>query len=119
MTDTNEEKSLNLEEIVTERRHGRRSALAVLGGVAAGGAMVVAGLTASPAEAQVTDSDSGRNADPAGGGGGHGGRSPGSDSDTGRGSDPAGRGRRSRSRGSCSDSDSGRWADAAGRGTRC
>jgi len=71
----------------------------------------------------VTDSDSGSNADRAGYGRGSGGRSGLTDSDTGNNSDPVGRGRGSADRAGagrrCSDSDSGGRADPGGSGRRC
>ena len=73
------------------RKLSRRSFLGrVAGGAIAGGAALT--VLGGPAEAfQVTDSDTGPNADPVGRG--RGGRSC-SDSDTGRNADPGGRGRR-------------------------
>lgn len=130
------------------RKLSRRSFLATVAGtVAAAGVITV--VAADPAEAFQTDSDSGPNSDPPGGGRGSGRRSSGcTDSDTGRNSDPAGNGRcrrrvrqsgctdsdrgrnsdpagngrcRSRNRGrrACTDSDSGSYSDPAGRGRRC
>jgi len=113
------------------RKISRRSFL----GRVAGGAAVVGGafeLMTGPAVAQVTDSDTGSNADPAGRGrgrtgvtdrdpgdavgNGRGGRSGVTDNDTGSNADPAGNGRGRRA---CSDSDSGTNADPVGRGRRC
>ena len=104
------------------RKLSRRSFLATVAGtVAAAGAITI--VAADPAEAFQTDSDSGPNSDPPGGGRGKGGRRGGSgctDSDTGRYSDPAGNGRCRRrvNRSGCTDSDSGRYSDPAGNG-RC
>ena len=109
---------------------GRRSFLArVLGGVAAGGALTL--VSGEALAFQVTDSDSGARADPAGRGRGRTGESDGdptdpagygrprtgcSDGDSGRGADPAGRGR---GQGECNDRDRGPARDPAGRGRRC
>ena len=105
----------------TTRKVSRRSFfLTVAGGVAAAGTL---GLIA-PTEAQAmqcTDSDTGGNSDPAGGGRRCGtNRSTGcTDRDTGRYSDPAGNGRcRRRTRTGCTDRDTGRYGDPAGNG-RC
>ena len=87
------------------RRLSRRSFLGrVMGGAAAGGALIVLG---SEAHAQVTESDQGPNSDPPGRGRGV------SDTDQGPNSDPPGGGR---SRRPCSDSDSGPNSDPGGRG---
>jgi hypothetical protein len=127
------------------RKLSRRSFLATVAGtVAAAGVITV--VAADPAEAFQTDSDSGPNSDPPGGGRGNRGGSGCTDSDTGRYSDPAGNGRcrrrarssgctdrdsgrysdpagngrcRRRQRRSCTDSDTGRYSDPAGRGRRC
>src|SRR3954470_13444867 len=86
------------------RRLSRRSFLGrVAGGAIAGGAALV--LPGGTAEAQVTDTDRGPNADAPGRGRGA------TDSDSGGSAGPAGRGR-----GGTSDSDSGPNADPAGRG---
>ena len=61
----------------------------------------------------LTDSDSGREADPAGNGRGSGGVT---DSDTGAEADPVGQGRGSKSAHGLTDSDSGSSADPAGQG---
>lgn len=110
----------------------RRSFLARVAGVGAVGTLLVAGEARA---LQVTDSDTGPYADPAGRGrggtgytdsdsgpyadpAGHGrgrGRSV-TDSDTGRYADPVGRGR---GRSGCTDSDTGTYADPVGRGRRC
>jgi hypothetical protein len=101
------------------RKLNRRSFFAaVAGGVALTGALGIV----LPQEAQAlqgSDSDSGPNADPPGGG--RGSRNC-TDSDSGRYSDPAGQGRHCGARApvrNCSDSDSGRYGDPAGRGRRC
>ncbi|QLC25939.1 hypothetical protein HFP57_13495 [Parasphingopyxis algicola] len=96
----------------------RRSFLRRVGATAGIGALgIVTGTTA--ARAQVTDSDTGRNADPVGRG-----RTGVTDSDTGSSADRAGHGRGSSSdpggRGrNCSDSDGGSRADPGGRGRSC
>ena len=97
----------------------RRSFLRRVGTTAGIGALsVITGATAL--RAQVSDSDSGANADPAGQGRtsvndrdpyDRGGRGQQSDNDTGRNAD--------RARASCSDSDSGGNADPGGRGQYC
>ena len=124
------------------RKLSRRSFLATVAGtVAAAGAIGV--VAADPAEAFVqSDSDSGPNADPPGGGSGSGctdadsgsysdppgngrcvrrraRRSGCTDADSGRYGDPAGNGRCVRRRRRCTDSDTGRYSDPAGRGRRC
>jgi hypothetical protein len=62
-------KTLDNEEIVTERGVSRRSAIGAMGAAVLGAAAIAAGAasTANSAEAQsgCTDSDSGRNADQA------------------------------------------------------
>jgi hypothetical protein len=103
--DRKRQPSLSDRELVTERPIGRRSGIAAIGAALAGAAGWV---IAAPelAEAQCTDRDRGRRADPAGRG-----RSCCrgiSDSDP---RDPAGCGRRA-----CSDRDP---YDPAGRGRRC
>lgn len=127
-------KSLENEEIVSERKLGRRSTLGIIGASVAGAAAVTMGAALLPRSAEAqSDSDTGRYADPAGRGrtgvtdsdggpnadrAGHGrgsGRSGITDSDTGPNADPAGNGRGR----NCSDSDGGRYADPAGRGRRC
>lgn len=107
------------------RRPSRRSFLArVLGaGTAYGATALVSGAHAqhvrtwSATEAAcasgLTDSDSGRNADPAGNGRGTGGVT---DNDTGAEADPVGQGRGSKSAHGPTDSDSGVEADPAGQG---
>lgn len=96
----------------------RRSFLRRVGATASIGALgVITGTSA--ARAQVSDSDSGANADPAGRG-----RTGVTDSDTGGSSDRVGHGRGSRSDpgGSgrnCSDSDGGSRADPGGSGSSC
>jgi hypothetical protein len=113
-------KTLAPDEIVSERRFGRREALAMVGGgVLVGAAATVLGqIGASHAhaeegveggEALQTDSDSGPHADAAGRG-----RTGRTDSDSGPNADRAGHGRAR-----CSDSDSGRYADPAGGGRYC
>ncbi|MBX3273374.1 MAG: hypothetical protein KF729_24135 [Sandaracinaceae bacterium] len=116
-------KTLEDKDIETERGLSRRSTIGLIG--ASFAAMTgVLGISPSEAEAQCTDSDGGRWADP-GGGGRRCRRSGCSDSDGGRFADPAGAGRRCsggvvvQPRGGCTDSDGGRWADGAGRGRRC
>ncbi len=113
-----EKKALTDDDIVTGRKLGRRSLLGLVGAGLAGATALIGG--ARPAHA-VTDSDSGRCADP--GGRGRGPRIRGvTDSDGGPCADPAGWGRRGRSggggggRGGPTDSDSGRFADPAGQG---
>lgn len=96
----------------------RRSFLRRVGATASIGALgIVTGTTA--VRAQVSDSDSGASADPAGRG-----RTGVTDSDSGGNADRAGHGRGSASdsggNGSnCSDSDSGSHADPGGRGSTC
>ncbi len=97
----------------------RRSFLRRVGATAGIGALgIITGTSA--ARAQVSDSDTGRNADPAGRGRSgvtdsdstdRAGRGQASDNDTGRNADGV--------RARCSDSDSGNNADAAGRGQHC
>lgn len=111
-------------DIETRRGIGRRAFLmGTLGGTAAlAGCVETVGLTdsdtgryADPAGGGrglprgITDSDTGRYADPAGRGIGRI-----TDSDTGRYADPAGQGRGRRRR--ITDADVGRYADPAGRG---
>ncbi|MGP1283867.1 MAG: twin-arginine translocation signal domain-containing protein [Parasphingopyxis sp.] len=96
----------------------RRSFLRRVGATAGIGALGIVTGT-SVARAQVTDSDTGANADPVGRG-----RTGVTDSDTGSSADRAGHGRGSRSdpggRGrNCSDSDGGSRADPGGRGRNC
>lgn len=130
----NTKKTLENEEIVSERKLGRRSTLGIIGASVAGAAAVSMGAALLPgsAEAQsdsdsgryadaagrgrtgATDSDSGPNADRAGHGRGNG-RSGVTDSDSGPNADAAGNGRGR----NCSDSDGGSYADPAGRGRRC
>ncbi len=97
----------------------RRSFLRRVGATASIGALgIVTGTTA--VRAQVSDSDTGANADPAGRG-----RTGSTDTDTGSNADRGYRGRRASgsdgtgSGRSCSDSDSGSRADPGGRGSRC
>ncbi|MCA9606083.1 MAG: hypothetical protein KC619_10840 [Myxococcales bacterium] len=120
---SDEKKTLEEGDIETERGLGRRSTIGLIG--ASFAAMTgVLGFEVSEAEAQCTDSDGGRYADP-GGGGRRCRRSGCSDSDGGRYADPAGGGRRCsgrvrvRPRQGCTDSDGGRYADPAGGGRRC
>ncbi|MFN2259967.1 MAG: twin-arginine translocation signal domain-containing protein [Parasphingopyxis sp.] len=97
----------------------RRSFLRRVGATAGVGALgIITGATAL--RAQVSDSDTGRNADPVGRGRtgvtdtdstDAVGRGQASDNDTGRNADGV--------RARCSDSDSGRNADPAGRGQHC
>ena len=117
----------------TTRKLSRRSFLGrVAGGAIVGGAaLTVLGERAQAL--QVSDSDSGPNADPPGRGRtgvtdsdsgsnsdrpGHGrrARSGVTDNDTGGGADPAGNGRGRRA---CSDSDTGNGSDPVSRGRRC
>lgn len=140
-------KTLDADDILTERQIGRRSTLGAIGATLVGAAAITSGLAAGApesAEAQ-TDSDTGRYADRAGQGrtgvtdsdsgdrAGHGRgrrrpppRPPRSctDSDSGQFADPGGQGRncgrrRPPPRRNCSDSDSGQWADPGGQGRRC
>ena len=100
-----EKKTLSMEEIVTDRKMGRRSTIGMIGAGAAFAAVATVGAaTPSTAEAQCSDSDP---YDPAGRGRHCGCRGI-SDSDP---YDPAGCGRRS-----CSDSDP---YDPAGAGRHC
>lgn len=98
-----EKKTLDMNDIVTEKKIGRRSTMGVIGAGAAvlGAAAVIASPTEAHAISGCTDQDP---QDPAGNGRGRGI----SDSDP---NDPAGCGRRS-----CSDSDP---HDPAGRGRHC
>jgi len=129
-------KTIEEDDISTERTFGRRSTIATIGATVVGAAAVTAlGAAATPESAKAqTDSDGGRNADAAGHGrtgvtdsdggsnadrAGHGRgrrRSGCTDSDGGRHADAAGNGRCNPN---CSDPDGGRWADPAGRGRRC
>lgn len=103
MTDPKKKRSLSNTDIKSDRGLGRRAfMLGSFGGAAA--------LASTPASA-LTDSDSGRYADPVG----QGTYTGVSDSDGGAYADPAGRGRRRRRR-SVTDSDTGRYADPVGRG---
>ncbi len=125
---SDEKKTLENDEITSERMLGRRSTLGLIGASVVGAAALTVGgsLAASRASAQ-TDSDSGPNADPAGGGrtgatdsdrgpnadrGGHGHVT---DSDSGPNADRGGAGRGRH----CSDSDGGRNADPANNGRHC
>lgn len=129
-------KPLTACEIVSERRVGRRGALQLLGATLAGAALGSVGVgLARPTVARAhSDSDTGPDADPVGGG-----RTGVSDRDSGAGADRVGYGRgrgrtgctdtdagqyadpvgNARCRRNCSDSDGGRFADPAGRGRRC
>ena len=119
------------------RNVSRRSFLGrVLGGAAIGAVAIVGGATPAAAQTDsdpndpvgrgrgsyggVTDSDTGRYADPAGRGRGRGRRryrSGITDRDPG---DPVGNGRGGRrGRSGCTDSDGGSYADPAGNGRRC
>src|SRR5688572_21344730 len=92
------------------RKLSRRSFLTqVAGGAVAGAGAIILGAGEAGAVVQ-TDSDTGRNADPAGGG-----RGGVTDSDSGRNADPVGGGRGGRSN-AVTDSDTGRNADPIGRG---
>ena len=95
-------------------RINRRSFLRSVAGTAAigGGALATSGCTTLA----NTDSDTGRWADPIGGGRGRHGRGYGgyTDADRGRYADPPGRGRGDG--GGPTDSDTGRYADPVGRG---
>jgi len=96
----------------------RRSFLRRMGATAGFGALAVITGT-SAARAQVSDSDTGSSADPAGRG-----RTGRTDSDSGSNADRPGHGRRSSSDtggsgSNCSDSDSGSRADPGGRGRSC
>lgn len=99
-------------DVVTHRRMNRRSLL----GLAGAGALGAAGLAATggPAQAQVTDSDSGSFADPAGNGRG-GVRTGLTDNDGGQWADPPGGGRWGSG---LTDSDNGPITDSAGNGRR-
>lgn len=101
-----DKKTLDMNEIVTERKLGRRSTMGLIGAGAVGAAVAAVGMAATPstAEAQCSDSDP---YDP-GGRGRHCGCRGISDSDP---YDPAGCGRRS-----CSDSDP---HDPGGAGRHC
>lgn len=98
------------------RKLTRRSFLGrVAGGVAGGAALIATGIPEAEAF-QVTDNDTGSNADPVGRGRGNRrrGQRACTDNDRGANSDPAGRGRGN----GRTDSDSGRNADRAGCGRR-
>ncbi len=104
-------KNIHLDEndIQTEKRISRRSALGRIGATALGAAAAGVVLSARPETASATsDSDSGPNADPAGRG-----RTGRTDSDSGPNADRGGHGR------GCSDSDSGPNSDPGGRGRSC
>jgi|SRR6056297_2639682 len=105
-------KSLSDDEVVTRRRMNRRSLLGLAGAGAVGAAAFVA--TGRPAQAQVTDSDGGPFADPAGNGRG-GVRTGLTDSDGGQWADPPGGGRWGSG---LTDSDNGPITDPAGNGRR-
>ncbi len=105
-------KSLTDDDVVTRRKMGRRSLLGLAGAGAIGAAALVA--TGGKAQAQVTDSDGGAFADPAGNGRG-GVRTGLTDSDGGRWADPPGGGRRGSG---LTDSDRGPITDPAGNGRR-
>lgn len=93
------------------RKLNRRSFLGrVVGGAVAGGGALV--LLNGKAEAQITDSDRGPNADAVGRGRGTGL----TDSDSGPNADTAGNGRGSTSRRPCTDNDQGPNSDRAGDG---
>ena len=96
----------------TERKLSRRSFMArVVGGAVVGGGALVA-LKGSAEAMQVSDSDSGQNADAPGRG-----YTGVTDNDTGNGSDRPNHGRRGPRRISgCTDNDSGSNADAGGNG---
>ena len=111
--------------MIKKGKIGRRSFLTlVTGGAIAFGA--AATVTSGAAFAQVTDSDTGSSADPAGRGRGSSGLT---DSDSGSYADTAGRGRggsggsggsdRAGGGSRCSDTDTGGRADPGGRGRRC
>ncbi|MCB1407872.1 MAG: hypothetical protein KDK01_16875 [Rhodobacteraceae bacterium] len=103
MTEKPKKNSLDDTEISTRRGFGRRAfLLGTLGGTTALAGCVSAG---------ITDSDSGRYADPAGGG--RGSARGITDSDVGAFSDPVGRGR---GRSGLTDSDTGPRADPVGNG---
>lgn len=110
MSESKKKATLVEDEIQTERPVGRRSALGILG-VGVVGAVAATGLLAGAqrAEAQVTDSDTGGNADSAG----HG-RTGQTDRDSGPDGDRAGHGVCAQ-RGH-TDSDSGSGADSGGHG---
>ena len=99
-------KKTTLAETDVKSRRGGLGRRAFLLG-AFGGSTALAGCVTT----SITDSDTGRYADPAGGGRGMGI----TDSDSGRYADPAGRGRGR----SCTDADGGRYSDPVGRGRRC
>ena len=105
-----EKKTLEAGDI-THERVGRRSAVALMGGTVLGGLALTVVAPAETAQAKQSDSDGGRNADPAGRG-----RTGQTDSDGGRNADRAGHGR---GRSGCSDSDGGNNADPGGNGRRC
>jgi len=98
------------------RKLTRRSFLGRVAGGVVGGAALLATGTQEAEALQVSDRDSGSNADPAGRG-----YTGYSDSDTGRGSDRVNHGRRGRRGGrrgiqGCTDNDRGSNADPGGRG---
>jgi hypothetical protein len=100
-----QKKSLSDSEIVTESRVSRRGAIGIIGASLAG--VAIAAVVSAPTSAKAqTDTDSGANADRAGGG-----RTGGTDSDTGANADRGGHGSTGRT-----DSDTGANADRAGRG---
>jgi hypothetical protein len=92
----------------------RRSFLRRVGAAAGVGSLGLVAGCVHPRAFQTTDSDTGRYADPVGGGRG-GGRGGVTDSDTGRYADPVGGGRGG-GRGGVTDSDTGRYADPIGGG---
>jgi hypothetical protein len=99
-------KTLNPEDISSERGMTRRSALRTMGTGVLGAAAVTAGMALRPEVAEATtDSDSGPGADLSGSGT--------TDSDSGPNADHGGAGR------GCNDSDSGPNSDPTGRGRSC
>ncbi|HPD92523.1 MAG: hypothetical protein H6900_14935 [Rhodobacter sp.] len=101
----NSPKKTTLTDTEVQSRRGGLGRRAFLLG-AFGGSTALAGCVTT----SITDSDTGRYADPAGGGRGSVGLT---DSDSGRYADPAGRGRGAQG---ITDSDTGRYADPVGRG---
>lgn len=124
MTDSKKKKTLEDQDVKTDRKVSRRSMFSVLGvgvGIGAAGATATA-LSGCIVQSQparggsyvasgITDGDAGNCADP----GGHGWGNTGiTDGDGGSCADPAGRGRQT----GMTDSDGGNQADAGGRGRR-
>ncbi|MEE8271490.1 MAG: hypothetical protein V3R98_07140 [Alphaproteobacteria bacterium] len=102
-------RTLTDRDIVTDGKIGRRSLLRLVGASVVGATATATGCVPTSG---LTDADTGRFADVAGGGRGAPARSGLTDGDAGRYADPAGGGRGRR----VTDNDAGRYADAVGVG---